>query len=694
MSTVVVFALLGVGTGALYGALAAGIIVAYRGSGVVNFAVGAMAMFTAIVFAELRTSGDLLLPVVLIPDRWSLGDPMPTVPAALLALAVGTALSASIYRFVIRPMRFSPKVTMVVATVGITIVLQALAVRSFGSQAVRTPSLLPRGTIEVLGSTVPVDRFYVVGIVLLIAVVARFVETKTIFGLATRAAFLNEKGAILLGFDPNRLGLLNWLIGSTIGSVVGILATSLGGINPFSFSLFVVPALGAALAGRLTSIPIAVVAGIAIGAFEAIAVHIVARRWVPDFFLGGITQLVPFTVIVLAIALLGRTLPDRSVLVEQANTTAVRDRFRPALWWPVIGLAMFGVLSSDATIRFATLQSAFVLVLVSSIVVLTGFAGQVSLAQLSFAGFSAFMLSRLDSALPFPLAPAAAVALTVVVGTLLGLPALRVRGVQFAVVTFAIAVVFDELLFRSPSFVGTTGIATVKSPTLFGIDLGIAGTDPFPSRRFGVLVVITVTIVMLGVHVLRSGPIGRRFAAVRANERAAAAGGISVTRTKLLAAALSSGLAGIAGVIFAYKAQTLTGAGLDAQEGLELLALAYLGGIGSLAGAVIAAALAPSGVVAVVIFGGGSSITQFLLTGLGLIVVAVALPDGLAGIGRSIRRRVGDAIGRPVEVDETRDAHPWTHRPVAPRSDDATSGTRGDDPDPAPAISWITSDDD
>ena len=89
METLIVFALLGLGIGAMYAALAVGVIVVYRATGVVNFALGAQAMFPAVVFAELRTSGDLLLPVVVIPNRYSIGDGLGFWPALVIALAIG-----------------------------------------------------------------------------------------------------------------------------------------------------------------------------------------------------------------------------------------------------------------------------------------------------------------------------------------------------------------------------------------------------------------------------------------------------------------------------------------------------------------------------------------------------------------------------------------------------------------------------
>jgi len=656
MSTWAFFALLGVGTGAMYGAFSMSVIITYRGSGVINFAVGALAMIPAMVFAELRRSGDLVLPLVIVPRRWSLGEPLGLWPAALIAMAVGLTVAAVVFATVIRSLRAAPPVTMLVATVGVTLILQALAVKNFGSGNIRSPGVLSDDVVTLFGRPMPVDRFFLLAMVVALGVGVVAVYRGTRFGIASRAAFLNEKGAILLGLEPARLGLYNWLFASALAGTAGIIGSSLGGVSPFNFSLFVVPAFAAALGARLKSIPTAIALAVGIGAFEAVAVHIVAQRSVPTFFQGGISTLVPFVAIVLALMVVGSRLPNRAAILELSQVPVVISRPHPAVWVAVVGATSLVLASSDATIRFAAMQTLVVTTLLMSIGLLTGLVGQVSLAQLSLAGLCAFLLSRLDSGLGFPMAPIAAVAITVVVGTLVSIPALRVRGVQFAILSFSLAVVVDDLLFRSPTFVGRGGLAEVEAPTVFGVDIGIFGGDGFPSRRFGFLLLAAALVCAALVVGVRSGPLGRRFLAVRANERAAAAAGIDVARTKVVGAALSSFVAAVAGVMIAYKSTTLTGAGLSAQDGLALLALAYLGGIGSIGDAIVGGILAPSGLFTVAILGGGSSIDQFLLTGVGLVLVAVKFPEGIAGswtmLLRSRRRSLESSIPPTGTVQE------------------------------------------
>lgn len=640
MSTWIVFLLLGLGVGAMYAALALGVVVVYRGTGVVNFALGAQAMFPAVVYAELRTSGDLLLPVVGIPNRYGIGDPMGFAPAAASAVAVGAVVSVLGYLWVLRPLRDAPPLTQIVATVGLTIVLQGLAVKSFGTATVRTPPILPTGSVDVFGRPVPVDRFWLAGVVLVAALVLALLYRRTRFGVATRAAADHEKGIILLGYDPARLGIINWVLASVFASIIGILVTPLSGVNPFNYSLFVIPALGAALAGRLRSFPTATLTGLAIGSFQALAVHLVVQGHIPDFFQGGIDSLVPFGVIVVVLLRRGHTLPTRGTFLDRHHVDAPMPNLDPRVWGLAIAAALLVAGFSDQTVRLGLIQSLYVATLLLSIVVITGYVGQMSLAQLAFAGFSAFMLAQLSSewGLPFPLAPVLAIVITTITGTLIGIPALRIRGIQFAIVTFAAALVFERLVFRSPSFTGTGGVAHVEDPTLFGVELGILGNGDFPSRTFAYLMVAGTTVSALLVALVRRSPVGRRFLAVRINERAAAAVGINVARQKLIGAALASFIASVAGVMYGYKSVDLTSAGLEAEAGLEFVGLAFLGGIGTISGAMIGGLIAPSGLVIVAISSGAPSENLFLGTGIGLVLVTLFFPGGIAGLLASALR--------------------------------------------------------
>ncbi len=642
MAAWLLFPLLGLAAGAVYAAIAIGVILVYRGSGVVNLAAGAMAMFPAVVFVRLQTTGELVLPIVGLPGRIGLGDPWPVLPAVVVAVAMGALIGALAYLLIFRYLRDSPPITRLVASVGLTIVLQGAAVTQVGTTTERAEPILPDRLIEVQGSVLPTDRFWLVGVVVLIGSAVAALYRFTRFGLATRAAAENAKGAILMGKSPSRLGLGNWVLAAVVASVAGILMSPISGVNPFNYSLFVVPALAAALAARLRSFAVAMAAGIAIGMFEGFAVHLVSRRQVPDFLLGGIDTVVPFLAIVIVLVVFGRSVPDRGTLLDRRFPEAPMPSRRPYVVGGLL-LAAFALMTfGDASMRLAAITSMMVAIICLSFVLLTGYLGLVSLAQLTLVGFSAFMLARASSewGLPFPIAPLIALIATTALGVLISLPALRIRGIQIAIVTLAAAVAIEQLLFRNPSFVGSGGLAHVDPPEVFGVEFAITGPGPYPYRPFGYFVLILLVAAAAMVLAVRRGPIGRRMLAVRANERAAAASGVNVAGVKLQAAALSSFVAGLGGLVFAYKNVDFSWSGLEASRGLQLLALAYLGGVASVSGALIAGVLAPSGLLLVALGSPPAAGQQLVLSGIGLLLVTVRFPRGLAGAGPWLRRQL------------------------------------------------------
>ena len=661
MTTWLLYGVIGTGTGAVYAAIAMGTILTYRGSGVVNFAQGAMATFPALVFLELRQTGTLVLPMVGPGSRIPLGGPMATIPAMILSLLVAALIGLLADLLIFRHLRSATPLAKVIASVGLSSVLVGLSVLHFGAAPRTGPPILPAGTVGVFGRPIPQDRFWLTGFVILTGIVLWLVYKYTTFGLATQAAAANEKGAELLGHSPRRLGTINWVIAAVIAGAAGILVTPVRGVDPFNYSAYLVAALAAALAARLKSFGLAIAAGIGIGMFSGLAVHLVSTNQVPDFLRGGFDSLVPFVVIVGALALFGTNLPGRGAVVTDRNPFAPKPKFN----WAVIGVAaVVAVLVlglADSSLRLATIESLIQTVLVLSIVLLAGYVGQVTLAELTFAGLAAFILAKFagDWGLPFPFSPLLAIAVTTIVATAISVPAVRIRGIQLAIVTVAAATAIEETLFRSPGFTGVGGMSTVPRPKLFGINLGILPEGRgggYPNRAFGFFVLlVTVACAMVVVNVRRSR-VGRRMLAVRANERAAAASGINVPRTKLIGAAMGSFLASTAGVLMAYKFVDFSNAGFEASRGLAVVALAYIGGIATVSGAFVAGILAPAGILFTVL-GANSSTGQMLFSGVGLILVAIKFPGGIASMRDPARRWWAKGTAKVVASEPASTAH-------------------------------------
>ena len=220
--------------------------------------------------------------------------------------------------------------------------------------------------------------------------------------------------------------------------------------------------------------------------------------------------------------------------------------------------------------RDALIISIILAVLGLSLVVVSGYVGQISLAQLALAGVAGFALSTIGHSwgVPFPLAPIMASLVATVVGVVVGLPALRIRGLFVAIVTLSFAVAIEAIWFQNNSIDGGSGGDPIPDPRIFGVDLGIGSGNQFPRIGFGLLCLVVLVIVAIGVARLRMSRLGSAMLAVRANERSAAAAGINVVRVKLIGFAIGAFIAGLSGCLMAYSTNNVTFDSFDALVGL------------------------------------------------------------------------------------------------------------------------------
>ncbi|HXA33802.1 MAG TPA: branched-chain amino acid ABC transporter ATP-binding protein/permease, partial [Acidimicrobiales bacterium] len=271
-------------------------------------------------------------------------------------------------------------------------------------------------------------------------------------------------------------------------------------------------------------------------------------------------------------------------------------------------------------------------VIALSSVVVTGYAGQISLAQLTLAGVAAFGLTHLqiNMGIPFPFAPLLAGLFSMVIGVIVGLPALRVRGLSLALVTIASAVFISDFWFSNTSL-NNNGNTTIDGPTLFGWNLAVGSGKTVGRLQFGILCLVVLLLAGIGISWLRRSRLGAAMLAVRANERSAAAVGIDVNRTKLVAFAIGSFVAGIGGCLLAYQQTQAVGESFDPIVGLALFATVYLGGITSISGGMIAGLLASGGLIYTQLTNHLSlGIWYGVLVGILLVVTVIKNPEGLA----------------------------------------------------------------
>jgi ABC-type branched-subunit amino acid transport system ATPase component/branched-subunit amino acid ABC-type transport system permease component len=646
MTQYLLFLLLGLGSGAVFASLALALVVTYRGSGVINFATGAVALYTAYTYAYLR-QGKLVLFVPGLPTTVGVGGSLGLVPAAAIALVLAAAGGLALYVLVFRPLRTAPPVARAVASLGIMVLMQAVVAQRLGTSPVSVDAIFPSGTYSLGGGlNAPADRLWFAATIVVVAAVVAAVFRFTRFGLATRAAAETEKGAFVSGLSPDRVAALNWMISGAVAGLGGILIAPIVPLVPVAYTLFIVPALAAALVGRFQLLLPAVLAGLVIGMLQSETQYLQGRfTWWPG---SGTAELVPLALILVVLLARGQPLPSRGTIIAQTLGRAPRPR-RPAR--PAAGavvIAVVGLVVLHGTWRASLVTSLIMAIIALSLVVVTGYVGQVSLAQLTLAGAAAFLLSTFtdDWGIPFPVAPLLAAAGAAAIGVIVGLPALRIRGLSVGVVTLALAVALEALWFKNNDLNGGGLGVKVTGPWLFGLDLRVGGGAAYPRLGFCLMCLVVLVLVALGVARLRVSRLGSAMLAVRANERSAAAAGVNVARTKLIGFAIGAFIAGLGGSLLAYQQRTVTFDSFDAIVGLSVFAVAYLAGITSVSGGVLAGFLTSGGLAFAVLDHLVSvGFWYEAVTGLLLVITVLVNPEGIVGpvLALADRARAGSA---------------------------------------------------
>jgi ABC-type branched-subunit amino acid transport system ATPase component/ABC-type branched-subunit amino acid transport system permease subunit len=320
--------------------------------------------------------------------------------------------------------------------------------------------------------------------------------------------------------------------------------------------------------------------------------------------------------------------------------------------------------------REALINTLIGVIMALSLVVITGFVGQISVIQLALAGAAGFTVSHMFSnfGITFPVAALAGIAVAVVIGLITAVSAVRVRGVSLAVVTLAGAVAIENFGFVNATWGGGLAGSPVPEPKLFGLDLGPQNTfrgidGNVPSPVFGWITLICCVLLCVWVGFIRRGTLGQRMLAVRSNERAAAAS-VNPRTVKLYAFGISAFIAGVAGTLYAYNFGSVSAGRFDAVTALSLIAFAYAGGISLISGAVFAGLLSAQALIPYALdkwFGLNGN--WFLLVG-GILLIFTLLqnPEGVAGdLYRRLHKR--PSVSAPevsAAVRETPAARPET----------------------------------
>lgn len=623
--------LLGLGAGSLIALSALGLVLMYRSSGVVNFATGGIGMACSYVLWDLtRNAG------------WS------ALPAGAVAVAVGAALGVGTYVLVMVLPRAHSNLTRVIATLAVLIILESAAQLLYGSDPLSVNQFLPNNSVNFGGGVIiPTSQLILLGISIVLALSLAVVYARTTFGLATTALSERPRTLSALGWHIGYVGALNWAVGGALAGLAGVLLAPIIGVSLGNGDALTVTVLAAALIGGLRSFPLTLLGGMVIGMLQSLfGIH--------DLGIPGLADAVPFIAIVAVIVLRGRALPLRSFVGERlprVGTGVIRIGW--LIVFAAVLVAMVGwILNANGTVALTTSLLAAIPLL--SLTVLLGYAGQMSLAQVTLSGVGGLIAARLAAnvGLPFPAVLPIAMLGTVPVGLVVGLPSARTRGVSLAVATLGLGVAIQALLFNNFSIAGgQSGIPLPNEGSFraFGMDF-----DAFLHvDRFAFLVLGFVLVLAVLVANLRRSASGRRMIAVRGNERAAAGLGINIVTTKLWAFAIAAAIAGLGGALAVYSTPVGLFTGFSVQDNISAIAYSIVGGVGGAVGAMNASTFQPAGIgnAALSSLLGIGPVTMALIGGVLLVVTIITSPDGIAMAQaqaiRSIRRRL-----------PTRRAHP------------------------------------
>ena len=624
MSTFVQLLVIGMATGSFYAMNALGVVVVFRSSGIINFAAGGSAMIGGYA-------------------AWDLADiyHWPQAAALTTAIALAAVSGVLVYVLAIRPLAGASTLTKVIATLAILVSLQQAVVLKFGALPILPRPYLPQKAIHLgAGVTVGSDSLSLLGFIVILTLILWGIYRFTRFGLATSALAEAPRSLAGLGWRVEALRAGNWAIGGALAGAAGAALGPVLQLTPGNFTFLLVPTLAAAIIGGLRSFPITLAGGLAIGAVQAES----------DRYLhfSGASDVTVFALIFLFLVVRGQALPLRGYVHERLPRVGSGEIRRSVVIVAVIVTAVLAALVTQSWVIGATTTISAAILLLSQVVV-TGYGGQLSLAQLTMSGVGGLIAAHLaaDFHMPFIGALLIGILVMIPIGVVVGLPSLRARGVSLAIATLAFAVAMNSAILTNSSFTGGVSGLSLSPPSLFGWNFDAI---IYPLRYFYVCLAVFVLLAM-GVANLRRGRTGRRLLAVRNNERAAAALGINVAVAKLYAFVVAACIAGAAGIVVIFGEALPQFNGYDAVTGLSTLVDAVLGGIGFIMGSVIGGTLVPTGITNTLIAPWTDHLSWWnaffpLLIGVALVAQLIVNPNGLADPAstpmarRAARRRI------------------------------------------------------
>ncbi|GGO72747.1 ABC transporter permease [Nonomuraea cavernae] len=594
MTTFLTFTLLGLVLGAVYAIAASGLVLTYNTSGIFNFAHGAQAMLGTFLYWQLA-------------HGW--GWPV-WLALVVVVGVVGPAMGAALHAVIMKGLRDTADVTRIVVTVAIMLGMVFLSQWLWHPEEARVVEMFfgADAKVEFLGVVVRVHEIICLLVAAAIAVGLRMLFTRSRVGVVMRGTVDDPDLIRLNGHNPDRVAALSWAMGSTLAVLAGILITPIGGgaLEANALTLLVIDAFAAAMFGRLRSIPRTFAGAMVLGLAATYVTAYFPTDWT---WAGNLRVSLPMIILFVVLVLLPQD-RLRGAAVRTRERYRVPTVRRAAVWGValVAAVVLLMPLMEDTSITTFGLGMTFAIIALS-LTLLTGYAGELNLAPLAFGAVAtivAFHFGITGTGLAARLTLwgiLLAVLVAAVVGGLVALPALRLRGLYLALATMAFGVFLSNMVLRD----------TVEH-TLFGVTFSLFPNGalivpplqlgPLDLRDPGTLLISATALfaaIAVGLVALRGSGYGRRLAAMKDSPAATAMLGQDLVRLKFGVFMLSAAIAGLGGVLMSTAAGSVSGENFAIMAGLSLVMLTVVGGIGYVSGALFGGLM--SGVGFVIIIG-------------------------------------------------------------------------------------------
>jgi branched-chain amino acid transport system permease protein len=620
MTQLLQFTLFGLMLGCVYAIAAMGLVLTYTVTGVFNFAHGAVGMIAAFVYYELRVQHDV-----------------PTPLAVLAVVVLLGPVAGLIAERLLRPFRGADYATSLVVTIALTVGLLGLATQVFDpGDARNVPFLFGDRRITIASVPISYDRIAQVLVAVAVAFGLRLLLFGTPTGARMRAVVDDPELARLKGVRSVLVARLSWMVGFGLAALGGVLFSGGQNLNAIVLTLLVLNAYGAAMVGRLTSLPMTCVGALLLGLIQELTN--VTWLWPDGELFSHVRLALPGLFLIAAVLLVPsfRLSGGRVVGRDQPRVPTVR-RAAVAGVCLVAGVAALGQLAPDR-VQANVAQAAVMATIALSLMALTGLSGQVSLAQYLFVGLGAFVTSKTfggGSVLGMLLSGLVCAG----VAALSALPAVRLRGLHLALSTFGIALVGREVVLGDKRIFGLTGVNVPRADVL--------GLSTSSDAAFATYATVVFVILAIGIVAIRRSWFGRQLTAIRDSELAAATLGLQVRWAKVAIFAVSGFVAGCAGALFGGLSGAVSSTSFEPVSSLVIVLFAFVGGITTVSGAATAGSL-----FALLSYVEATYPDFAGVVFIGIAAAAIGLgrqPNGLAGIVFSITDRIREA-GAPRAV--------------------------------------------